>query len=171
MPWVCGVDLGGRRAHLCFLDPGNQRKPYFVYGEYPKATAPVDAARAASGWVRYLFSQPIFHDNCPVVWLEEPRGASQRAVHQLSVMGGAIAAALPQGVSVEFVPAGECRKLVGLPGNSPKSEVVRFVTLATDLDFVVDHDSADAYVVARAILAHGERGDIAEEVGVRGRVA
>lgn len=160
MTWVVGADLGGRRARLCFLDPGDVSKPYVIQAEYPKSVSNVEAARHCSRWVAFAFSQPSFKD-CPVVWLEEPRGRNLRAIHQLSVMGGAIAAGLPPDVATEFVTAGECRKLVGLKGNAAKSEIIEWATLETDVEMRFDEHDADAYVVARAILAHGVREDAA----------
>lgn len=132
-----------------------------IQAEYPKSVSNVEAARHCARWVAFAFNQPAFRGQVPVVWLEEPRGASQRAIHQLSVMGGAIAAGVPADVSCEFVTAGECRKLLGIKGNAPKVEIIEWATLETEVEKELDEHDADAYVVARAILAHGARAEAA----------
>lgn len=158
--YVCGVDLGGRRARLCFLDPADQRHPLMVRLEpsvemAKKKLGHLEHARWAAAWAPAVWQ----HLDPSVVWFEEPRGRSQRAVFQLSVMAGCLLGGLRPSASVEFVTAGECRKLVGLPGNVAKSGAIEWATLETEADFVFDEHDADAFVVARAILAHGERED------------
>lgn len=160
---VCGIDLGGKRARLCFLDPDNVRKPLMVRFEPEKKDYRkldyIEACRWACASVPNVWAtlRPL------VVWVEEPRGQSQRTVHQLSVMAGALLAGLPRDVPFDMVTPGEARKLVGIAGNSRKERVIAWAEVETDADFEFDQHDADAYVVARAILAHGERSTPAED--------
>lgn len=76
-------------------------------------------------------------------------------------MAGALLCGLPRTTPVDFASAGECRKLVGLSAKVAKSEVIEWATAETDADFVFDEHDADSYVVARAILAHGAKAEVA----------
>ena len=158
-PYVCGVDLGGKRARLCFLDPADAAHPLMVRFEPTPAQMKtldyIEAARWAAGRAPNVWATltPF------VVWVEQPFGGNPRANHQLSVMAGALMAGLPREASVEFVSATEARQLVGLPVRAKKTVVIEWATVESDADFVYDEHDADAYVVARAILAHGSRSD------------
>ena len=118
----------------------------------------VEAARRAAEWARLHFAAP----NCPhisVAYFEQPFGGNPRANFQLSLMAGALLGAIPVATSVEFISAGEARKLVGLPAKASKQLVVAWAFGETGLD--LDEHDADAYVCACAVLAHGSREDAA----------
>lgn len=127
--------------------------------EQLKTVSYIDVARQAAAWAPNIWRtmEPI------VVWVEEPRGRSQRAIHQLSVMAGALLSGLPREIPVEMVTAGESRKMVGIPGNASKHAVMSWATVESDADFSYDEHDADAYLIARAILAHGSRETIESE--------
>lgn len=117
-----------------------------------KTTTYVECAKWAAN-----SSPPVWQKMSPlVVWFEQPFGPG-RTVHQLSLMAGALLGGVERSVGVEFVPAVECRKLVGIPAKSAKKEIIAWATLESEADFVYDEHDADAYVVARAILVHGAR--------------
>lgn len=156
MSYVCGVDLGGKRARLCFVDPEDVRHPLMVRFEPTpaqyKATTFVDCAKWAANNV-----PPVWHKMSPlVVWFEQPFGPG-RTVAQLNLMAGALLGGLARSVGVEFVPAVECRTLLGLPGRLTKDAAVEWATTNADADFSWDHHDADSYIVARALLVHGAR--------------
>ncbi len=156
MSFVCGVDLGGKRARLCFVDPSDTRHPLMVRfeptKEQYKSTTPTECARWAANSV-----PPVWQKMMPlVVWFEAPFGPG-RTVAQLSVFAGALLGGLDRTAGVEFVSAVECRKLVGLPARLAKSEIIEWARVESDADFQYDEHDADAYVVARAILAHGAK--------------
>jgi hypothetical protein len=154
---VCGIDLGGKRARLCFIEETEPRKPRMVRLEPTKAQMKeityLDAARQMANYAPNIWRsmEPI------VVWIEQPFGGNPRANHQLSVMAGAILSGLEREVPVEMIGAGEARKLVGIPVKATKKQIVRWATVESDADFVYDEHDADAYVIARAILAHGAK--------------
>jgi hypothetical protein len=155
MSLVCGVDVGGKRARLCFLDPEDAKHPMMVRFEPPasayKKLSHVEAARWAANQAPAVWREldPL------VVWFEQPFGGNPRANFQLSLMCGALLSGLSRECPVEFIGAGEARKLVGLRGNAAKSEIIGWATIDTDADFEYDCHDADALVIARAILAHG----------------
>ena len=154
---VCGVDLGGKRARLCFIDERTPRKPMMVRLEPTpkqlKVLTYVDAARWAANWAPNVWAQ--MQPLC--VWMEQPFGPHAKANHQLSVMAGALLSGLPREVPVDFVSAGEARKLLGIPARSTKRSLTLWATVESEADFVYDEHDADAYVIARAILAHGSK--------------
>lgn len=158
MSVVAGIDLGGKRARVCLLYPTFPRDPSFWGFEPDGKPDHVEAVRRAAEWARLHFNAP----GCPhvsVAWFEQPFGGNPRANFQLSLMAGALLAAVPVATSTEFVSAGEARKLVGLSARASKDLVVAWVWAETGQD--VDEHMADSYVVARAILAFGAKEDAA----------
>jgi hypothetical protein len=155
---VAGVDLGGKRARVCLVEPLWPSKPVFWSFEPIGKPDHVEAVRRAGEWARLHFAAP----NCPhvsVCWFEQPFGGNPRANFQLSLMAGALLGVIPVATSVEFVSAGECRKLVGLPARASKDLVVAWTQAETGQ--AVDEHEADAFVVARAILAFGAKESVA----------
>jgi hypothetical protein len=158
MSVVAGVDLGGKRCRVCLVEPLWPTKPTFWSFEPVDKPDHVEAVRRAGEWARLHFHAP----NGPVIsvlWIEQPFGGNPRANFQLSLMAGALLGVIPPATSVEFVSAGECRKLVGLPARSSKDLVVAWTQAETDQ--AVDQHQADSFVVARAILEFGRRSDAA----------
>ena len=156
MSVVAGIDLGGKRARICLLNPVAPSEPVLWGFEPEDKPGHVEAARRAGEWARLHVNAP----NCPrisVAWFEKPVGPHHRSIYQLSLMAGALMANLPVATSVEFVSAGECRKLLGIPANAKKETIQAWAYAETGL--VMDQHEADAYVVAMAVLAHGARED------------
>jgi hypothetical protein len=117
-----------------------------------KTTTHVECSRWAANSV-----PPVWQKMMPlVVWFEAPFGPG-RTVAQLNLFAGALLGGLERSAGVDFVSAVECRKLVGLPARIAKSGVIEWANLESDADFEYDEHDADAYVVARAILAHGAK--------------
>lgn len=155
---VAGADLSGQTVDFCLLDPELPEKPFFVrYGTKKKGGDHIEAVRRAGPWMGFMWQR--WGDQVGVLWIEDPYGFSSRSVAQLSRMAGVIIGAIPESVSVEMVPASQCRTIVGLPVKSKKSEIVEFATQATDVDFPLDEHMADAFVCALAVLKHGERAE------------
>lgn len=156
---VAGVDLGGRRARIVLVEPVWPSKPVVWGFEPTDKPGHVEAARRAAEWARLHFNAP----GAPLVsvaYFEQPFGGNPRANFQLSLMAGALLGAIPVATSVEFISAGEARKLVGLPAKASKDLVVAWAEVECP-GYEFDEHDADAYVCARAVLAHGSREDAA----------
>jgi hypothetical protein len=155
---VGGIDVGGKRCRIVFVDPRRPEKPT-IWGFEPddmKQISHVEAARRAHVWARLHF-QMITPPS--VIYVEQPFGAQARSNFQLSVMAGAVVAAIPVETSVEFISPGEARRLVGLGARAEKKTIMAWALEQTGLE--LDEHSSDALVCARAVLAFGVKGAVA----------
>ena len=156
---MAGIDLGGKRARIALVNPVDPSHPVVWGFEPDDKPGHVEAARRASEWARLHFNAPGA-PRVSVAYFEQPFGGNPRANFQLSLMAGALLAVVPVATSTEFISAGEARKLVGLPANASK-KLVRAYAAVECPGYEFDEHDADAYVCARAVLAHGAREDAA----------
>lgn len=157
---VCGADVAGRSAVLCFLPPEDPHAPVWI----PISTRGAGLAghrELALEASRAFASLQGVHTN--TLWVERPFG-KPHALEQLNRTIGVLAAAAPTWMAVDEISSAEWRKLLGIrQGAGVKRRVQEWAVAelagrgsAQSMVWDSDH-CADAYGIARAILESRDR--------------
>lgn len=144
---IAGLDLSTRAVDCALVD--QDTGDLLELCHWPLVA--VGDAFDRSRWVRdSMPSRGWWLDKGVIaVGIENPAGRVGAVRHIARVQGGVLAC-LPTTLLVHPLEPAEWRRLVGLPGNAPKHEVMQF---ALRTDNGLTQDEADAILMARATLA------------------
>lgn len=157
---VCGIDVKGRSAVLCFLPVDDPGAPVWI----PISTrgTGVQGHRELAAEASRAF-QSLQGVQCSTAWLERPFG-KPHTLEQLNRTIGAIAAVAPTWIAVDEITSAEWRKLLAIrQGEGVKRRVqewakAELVGRGSAQSMVWDSDDcADAYGIARSILESRDR--------------
>lgn len=153
---VCGVDVSGSDAVLCFVPVTQPLAPIWIPVK-ARASGPAGAREIAAQTLE-AFST-VAAGGCTSVWLETPFTPQPKSAYQLGRTIGAVAAGVPTSISLDEISANEWRKILGVKlgsGSKQRAQWWAIDQLAgrgspQSMVHSSDHHS-DSYGIARAIL-------------------
>lgn len=161
LPCVAGIDVSGTTAMICLVPVSQPLWPRWLL--LKAGTPGLLAGREIGAQAAIAGSRGVF-DGCSVAWIEEPFSGSMHSVRALNRTIGALAAGLPRSMALSEISASSWRSLLGIkggPGSKERAQQWAVSELHSSgrqawERVSRDHNAADAYGIARAILTASE---------------